>query len=207
MKLLLSPCAIGLAALTLLFLGKPAHAIKFSAVGGGNYSSTETAPTYNYSAKAAVGGGALMEIRLLPSVGLEIGALYLPRKYEISNNGYDYTTTQNQIQIPIVLRANLLNIFSLGVGGYVSKYTGKIDTQVTRTGTGPSPINASYGPAQLSTTDYGVVTSIAFYSSVSPLARFVLDARYVIGSKDNDLSFQDKKFRDFQLLAGLQVGL
>lgn len=194
--------AFGLAT---IFTATPAHALRVSLVGAANYSTPETKPAWDFNGKPAFGGGALLELGFIPGLGLETGALWLPRKYEVLNAGYTYTTEQNMVQVPLMLRARLANVFSLGIGGYYATYTGNIEYQRDRLGS--VPVVDTYGNQALSSDDYGVIASVAFYSSLTPLARFMLDARYVIGVKDNDNLFYEKKFRDIQILMGLQFGL
>jgi hypothetical protein len=193
-----------LAALAAALISPSAYALKLSVVGAGNYTNAESQAAYNYSAKTALGGGGMLELGIIPGVGLEIGAIFVPRQYEITSNGSSYTTKQNLLQVPVMLRANLMNVVSLGVGGYVGRYMGTPEYTVN---TGAAPSQISYGPGGLTRTDYGTIASLAFYSSLTPLARFVLDARYVISAKNSDSSANGRKFRDVQLLVGLQMGL
>jgi hypothetical protein len=193
-----------LAALALAFVSPSAHALKLSVVGAGNYSNADNQSTTGYGAKASIGGGGLLELSLIPTIGLEIGALFVPRQYAISGGSYDYSTKQNFLQVPVMLRANLMNVISLGVGGYVGRYMGEPEYTVN---SGVTPTRLGYGPGALSQTDYGTMASLAFYTPLTPLARFVFDARYVISAKNADQSANDRKFRDIQLLVGVQMGL
>ena len=197
--------ALALAATALT--ATPAHAVRISLVGAGNYSTPETTPSSDFNPKPAFGGGALLEFGIIPAIGIETGAIWVPRKYEVNNFGYGWTAEQTMVQVPLVLRARIGNVLSLGVGGYYAKYTGDIEYQNTRIAA-VRPVQIPYGAAALSDDDYGVVTSLAFYSSFGPLARLVFDARYIIGMKDNDLfPGYEKKFKDVQLLLGLQIGI
>lgn len=193
-----------LAALALSALPLSAHALKLSIVGAGNYANADNQSAADYSAKASFGAGGLLEFRLLPAIGLEVGALYVPRQYELGTNSSTYTTKQNLLQVPVMLRANLMNVLSLGVGGYYGKYLGS-PTYTAASGT--APLAGQYGSGGLASSDYGTIASLAVYTSLTPLTRLLFDARYVISAKAFDEAAPDRKFRDVQLLVGLQMGL
>jgi hypothetical protein len=170
-----------------------ANAMRFSLVGAANQSKPEYSPEVSTTGKFGFGGGGLLEFGLVPTLGLELGLLALPRKYEVGNT----LAEQSGFQVPVLLRAHLGNIFSLGVGGYYTKYGSDLKLNGATT---------TYSAANWSDTDYGIATSVAFYSSIGPMTRLLFDARYLIGAKDNDDGAAEKKFRDIQLLLGVQFG-
>lgn len=184
-----------------------AHALRFSLVGAGNYSEPKVAGI-KYNPILDFGGGALLEVGLVPFVGLEFGALYLPRKYSYTTVipiDTDITVTQKMTQFPVLLRAYLGELLSIGVGGYYAKYTGNIKVDY-RVGPYTSSYTSAYGTQNMTTEDYGFVGSLAFYIPFTPLTRFLLDARYTVSAKDNNPSGAELKFNDIQGLVGLQIG-
>lgn len=181
--------------LAILF-SSPAWAAKLSLVGGTNLSKPEMSPaTTAYKEKEAFGGGAMLEFGFLPAIGLEFGALYLPRKFEYSVGATPQTSEFNVYQFPVLLRATLGGILSLGVGGYYAHYP---DAPQVRDSLG--------NMLDHETSDYGVATSVAIYMPFSPISRFMIDGRYNIGVKDNLRSPREMKYNDLQILVGLQFG-
>lgn len=197
-----------LSALVLGLLSSPAFALKLSIVGVGNLSSPEPRPSFvDYTAEGAFGGGGLMELGLLPTLGLEFGALYAPRKFSYNTSpDVTVTKTMNMVQIPVVLRATLGGVLSLGLGGYYALYNSDQQTEV-KSDRGTVLSTSSYLLNNHEETDYGIVTSLALYVPFTPLSRFVLDGRYNMGVKDNDLGPNETKYNDIQILAGIQLGM
>ncbi|MFK4985673.1 hypothetical protein ACI4B7_28005, partial [Klebsiella pneumoniae] len=63
--------------------GGEAYAARLSLVGVAN-SSTPNEPGTSYTGETTYGGGVLLEMRMIPMFGPELGALYAPRKYTYS---------------------------------------------------------------------------------------------------------------------------
>lgn len=191
------------------FASAPASAVKLSLVGALNMSEPKSAGT-TYTAKNAFGGGAMLEFGLGPVFGFELGALSVPRKYEYaSSTGASMATvvaTQKMLQVPVLFRAYLGSLLSLGVGGYYSKFNGNYETETTTLGV---RINTSrtYASAGYTDSDYGFVSSLGIYMPLAPLFRLYFDGRYTVGIKDNSVDPNTEfKFNDIQALAGFQIG-
>lgn len=184
--------------LAIALFASPAWAIKLSLVGGANLTTPELSPANtNYEAKEAFGGGALLEFGMLPAVGLEFGALYLPRKFEYTVGASTLATSEfNTVQFPVILRATLGGILSLGVGGYYAYYPDAPDVR-----------DSTNARLTHDNSDYGVATSVALYMPFSPISRFMIDGRYNIGVKDNLPGSRELKYNDLQVLVGLQFGM
>lgn len=185
----------------------PAMAMKFSLVGAANLSTPEASPaTVTYSAVPDFGGGALLEFGLVPSVGLEFGGLYLKRNYDKANGFSKINTKLTMWQFPVVLKAYLADVLSLGIGGYYSKYKDDVHLE-TRTAAGTAFSRSSLSTELQEDSDYGLVTSLGIYIPFGTSARFMVDGRYNIGVKDNSTSSTELKYNDMQVLVGFQFGM
>lgn len=185
--------------LTILFSANPALAAKLSLVGAANLSTLEanfvSAP--DYKGKEAFGGGVLLEMGMMPAIGMEFGALYLPRKFEYSSGATANRVAElNMLQFPVLLRATLGGVLSLGVGGYYAIYKDR-----------PPVYNSIGNELSHTDSDYGVATSLALYMPFSPISRFMIDGRYNIGVKNNIAGTGELKYTDMQVLVGLQFGM
>lgn len=193
--------------LLVLLATSPAHAARLSFVGIVN-SSEPNEPGTTYTGVPAYGAGVLLEFRMLPMIGIEFGALSTARKFDYKGtvpNNFSTTVEGKMYEFPVLLRAHLGSLLSLGFGGYYARAIGDAGFSSTINGIKIST-SQSYASLRQSTSDYGVVTSAALYLRLIPLVRFVIDGRYTIGVKDNDLGPGTRKYNDMQLLAGLQIG-
>lgn len=197
------------AALLILALLTPysAHAMRFSVVGAANMSEPKTAGT-NYKASNGFGYGALLEFVPMPFFGMEMGVLSLPRKYETGVTTPDTYTSKismKMIEVPLVLKAYLGHAMSIGIGGYWAKYKDSVTYENIYPGGSVTMNTKTLKEAGNSATDYGLVTSLGLYFPIAPLTRIIIDGRYTLGAKDNDLGGGKKTFNDIQLLGGIRV--
>ena len=189
MSLLLLLCA--------LFGPAPAQALKLSAVGMINSSQPVVSPaTTDYESERALGLGALVELPLMPAIGIEAGFLRTGRKFEYEALGRKAETSYRMWEVPLLLRATLGGVLSIGAGGYYASYAG---TPVVKDGNGNAFTHGG--------SDFGLATSLALYVPVAPLVSVLLDGRYNMGAKNNAGDSGDVKYRDSQLLVGLQLGM
>ena len=173
-----------LLAFVALFFSLPAQAARLSFVGVAN-SSQPTQPGTEFTPATAYGGGALLEFRLLPMIGLELGGLYAPRKASYSTVTpviSKVTVTTKVYEFPALLKLHLGHFFAFGVGGYYAK--GKGDATVeTDIGGAKTTQNETFAQLQQSDSDYGIATSLALTTRLAPLTYFLLDGRYLIVRK------------------------
>ena len=185
-----------------------AHAARISLVGVAN-SSEPREPGVEYTGRPGYGAGLLLEFKFLPLVGLELGALVMPRTYESSTVVPTVTTTKYSAKIyqfPALLRMHLGRVLSFGVGGYYARAAGDITTE-TKSSAGTSAQTTTYTARSQTTTDFGALASLALYFRLAPLTHLTFDGRYAMGMKNNStIAGSDRKFNDMQLLAGLQFG-
>lgn len=91
--------------------------VGFSVVGAGSIGLTNFSVAGNsVKGKPGYGGGVIADLGLAFS-SLEIGALYLNRKYETTLLGVTTTTTDSVLHVPVMLRLGTLLTF--GVGAYL----------------------------------------------------------------------------------------
>jgi len=194
--------------LILLALGAPAEAARISLVGLAN-SSTPSSPGVQYSGETSYGAGVLLEGRMAPMFGFEIGAMYAPRKFSYSTavpNATTVTSTNKVYEFPALLRFHLGRKFSLGFGGYYEVGKGNISQQTT-SDAGSSTQNLTYASQHQTDSDYGLLGSAQMAFRLTPLTHLIFDARYLMGLKNNStVAGSSRKYNDFELLAGLQFG-
>lgn len=182
-----------------------AYAMKLSAVGA-MVSSQPAETTQIHDANSSLGAGVLLELGMVPMIGLELGALSISRKSSQTVGTTTTMTKKELYEFPVLLRVNLGSMLSFGFGGYYARYQGKIFEEAT---TGASVTSAEYAYSDKFATqhDYGLATSLALYFPLAPLAKFMIDGRYTMGLRDNDTrETYQIKYNDYQVLAGLQVG-
>jgi hypothetical protein len=189
-----------------LLTSTPAFALKLSGVGVADWSTPKVIGS-DYKALPSYGLGALLEFRVMPFVGFEIGALSVPRRFE-----YVKPNTENKVQykmkmtqIPVQLKAYLGRSIAFGVGAYYAKFneTGSYDITIDGVTTSGTDTLASQNQ---SASDYGLVTSLALYFHIAPFTKFLIDARYTMGIKDNNPGVGTTHYNDVQALTGLQFG-
>jgi len=194
--------------LCLFLIALPAHAARVAVVGVAN-SSTPNTPGVEYSAETSYGAGLLLEGRMVPMFGFEIGAIYAPRKFSYSTaipNATTVTSSGKVYEFPALLRLHMGRTFSLGFGGYYAMGKGDI-TQETTSEAGKSTQSVTYASQSQTDSDYGLLGSAQLRFRLTPLTFLLFDARYLMGLKNNStVAGSDRKYNDFELLAGLQLG-
>jgi hypothetical protein len=220
-------------ALIVAFLAMPsAHALSVSAVGTGNFTSAKTDPATTTvsgteltqsSGKASlgIGGGALLGISAGTFLELEIGALKIARKYEVKTataSSTDLSTyTQGAVQLPLLLRFNLLPFLSIGAGGFYNLGMGDIKKSSVETASDgtveTSSSKGSFSSFGLKKNDFGALVSLGIYVPVAPKISFIVDGRYALGLSDvnanpgSSTPVVKQKYTDIQVLAGLRISI
>lgn len=168
-------------ALATIVAAPAAHALDLAAVGVLNLPNQSTDPEVDLDGKLGFGFGGLATFGIAPMVGLQVGALYVPSKYEVAGT----TVTSDALNIPLAVRVSPIDLLSVGVGGY---YTASMETN--------------------GTSDLGLLGSAAVKFPLAPLLGIVVDARYLFGIKDlAESDAASTKTRDIQVLVGLNFGI
>ena len=181
-----------LSILLLFFCFDSAQATELSLVGGLNYAAPtqkisgvgqnwtgNAAPTYGFFINTSIFGTAF---------DAETGLLFLTSTYgQPDSQGNMSDKTMHSTQIPFLLRFNIDEAISLGVGGYLA-YTGE----------GRDPA--------LSVGDQGLVADIRAKFHVLPQIHLLLDARYQHGLANQAIISTDSyNTRSVQFLAGIGI--
>lgn len=183
----------------------PSAQASLSLIGGGTMVKTivtTSGVSRSNDAKLGIGGGLFYEARLGRTVGLELGALYVKRKWG-TDTASAYVT---MIEAPIVFRFWFGKAFSLGIGGYMSYGMGDI---ISETSTGTTT-TTSYEAAGYKKMDYGIVASMGTHLPLSNSVGLVFDGRYVYGlANGNDTATSSTitlQYSGIELFAGLRFG-
>jgi hypothetical protein len=195
--------------LALVFGAQAAHAgpMHFSVFGDGAYSKETVAvtgiPSVSSNTKLGFGGGAQVEFGLGPMAGLEVGAVYLGRKTDISPlNPAFGELTYHYLQVPVQVRIWLNHFITVGVGGYYAMALGDI--------TDANGNTATYSTAGLKKSDLGLIGSLGFNVPLAPTTSLMAEGRYAMGLQDiNDpaVAGASTKWTDIQMLVGLRFGM
>lgn len=182
---------------------------KFSFFGGvDQVSIRKTNITGAYTGKLGMAGGLGVEFMLGSKVGLELDAIYVQRKWDLTASGITVTTAASYVEVPLLLRFWLGQVFSLGAGGYYAQGIGKLKlTSSLSSLTLPDASFTSYG---LKSKDYGAVGVAGFNFKLGSSAAFLLEGRYVYGLSEGlqpgPAASASWKFSDIQGFAGLRFG-
>jgi len=179
-----------------------ADALKLAAVGTANFSgpriNTGTGPVTS-SSTLGLGIGGLASFPLVPDFRLETGLLYIKSVYSFSGTEF----TLNHLQIPAVVRFDLLPFLSLGGGFYYSFGLGNVGTRV-----GNVTTDVTYDAFNLSSSDLGAIVSAALDLTIGPASSLLVDVRYLYGLKNlTNLAGQTFRLSSFLFLVGVKFGL
>lgn len=159
---------------------------------------TITNLTVSGKSKIGYGAGVLFDASLASVMSVEFGLLFVNRKSESTSSfsvlGVPQTDTStdslNYIELPVILRAWLTPMFSLGAGGYYAQ-----------------GIGSKFSGSGVTKNDYGAIGSAQLRLPMGGSA-FLLDGRYNYGFKNVNASSValDLKYREIELLVGVTFG-
>jgi len=136
--------------------------------------------------------------------GLEIGAWYLNRKFEIGNNTLRVVRSVPTLMVPVEARISLLNIVSISAGPFAAFKMGDATNEV-QSGTTTA---FSFSSTQRKTTEFGGTIAAEVGLPIAPLTHLTFQGRYWHGfTNAADDSVFDEKISDITLLAGLRFGM
>ncbi|MCM2323628.1 MAG: porin family protein [Oligoflexia bacterium] len=199
----------------LLASSHAASAFELGAYGGLNFEGSALSPATNpLSAKSSLALGATVGMDMVPMlISIETGLYMVERKMGGAlplgvslTAGVDPTTyslSYNALEIPLIARFKPIPFLSPGIGVFYSWDTSKQTTEYTN----PAG-NQVKSENPVSRTDYGLIGSVQARMPLVPLLSLTVDARYLIGLKDNGYDNANTlKLREFQLLGGLTFSL
>ena len=152
-------------------------------VSSSSFSVSGVSVTSASQADSGLGFGALAGISVAPFIEFETGGLYVSRKYKsvLTTLGTPTTNSYSQhaLEIPLLLRVNLIPFVSVGAGAYYAIGMGDVsDNNGTKTTTG------SYSSFGLKSNDLGLQVSAAVHFPIMIATSLILDARYSYGLTD-----------------------
>ncbi len=157
------------------------------------------------SRKLGIGGVVSLGMRSgAEPIGLELGAWYLQRKFEIGNNSLRLVRKVPTLFVPVELKLHLADVFSIGAGGFGAFRIGEMEDEVQAGNT----TAFSFSSDQRKSTEFGWTASMEFVLPLAPTTGLALQARYFGGLSDssNDGAFNEK-IDDFVLMAGIKLGM
>jgi hypothetical protein len=191
----------------LLFILFPtlSYALDFTEFGMLTYSgprvSDPSDPSLEVSRSFSWGGGITLGFKVFQKIDIEPGIIYGGSAFSTTSNqapNTDYSMTH--AHFPLVVRYWLSDVFSAGGGVYYTHGTGNINI----TQNGITDVKG-YNDLLWNTDDIGFVMSLRFRSPINDLMSFVIDGRFLLGTRNMDNSETGKSFmtREFQGLAGI----
>lgn len=192
------------AVLALLGAASTAHA-EWGVLGGINIFSPKAADpsvtSFKANGKMAIAGGLYLARNFTPKFKLELDALYVQRKFQVTGTGLDNTLDSTALQIPLIARFNFNPFWNIGVGLY---YEMALGDKIKQT----AGVDTTYSARELKKSDYGALGSLQFRIPAGPV-KILIDGRYVYGLTEQDTNTADgstSKNRYIQAFAGIGWG-
>jgi len=137
-------------------------------------------------------------------LGLQIGAWYLHRKFEIDDSSLRVVRTVPTLLVPVELKFFPTGILSVSGGGFAAFRIGDATDEVQLGNTSLF----SFSSAQRKSTEFGLTLAAEAEIPVAPMTGFIAEARYWRGlSNSADNSVFNEKIDDLTLMLGLRFGM
>jgi len=161
----------------------PSKAADLSLVGGLNNCMPSGATTW--SSKSSFGFGALIASDNSPILNLEIGIIYVPRKFLETLTERNLTV----LEFPVLLKVTAIPFIFFGVGGYYARV-----------------IDANGADTVFDSNDYGLGADIGLRLPIAPKIGLMADLRYLFGLANVDKRANTTlNMRNFEILVGLTI--
>ncbi len=151
--------------------------------------------------KIGYGAGALLEFPLSDGLGIETGALYVRRKFEIGNPSFRLTRTVPTLFVPLEARFWLGDFLSVAGGAFGAIRVGSQSDEVTS----GSTTLASVSSGNRESTEFGATAAATLNLAAAGKSGLFIEARYNRGfsnaSKDG---IYDEHIDDLLVLVGLR---
>jgi Outer membrane protein beta-barrel domain len=172
----------------------------FSLVGTSAASTASMPGGPHLVSPLGFGAGALLGIPLNDWVDMETGALFLSRvsRFVEPELGVAFEGRQSVLQLPLLMRLNLLGGFSVGLGGYANLANQNVEYYSSSYA---MPNRGGWRPD-----DFGLLASAGLSVPLLPACHLLLDARYAYGLGRFQASAAAPT-REAQGLVGLQFVL
>lgn len=164
--------------------------------------SDTTGAAVSTDKKIGIGFGALVSVYSTTAFTLEAGLISLSRQYALSASPAE-TIGLKMLEVPILLRFDLLPIVSVSAGAYLALGMGDISKSNPTSST-----TETYNANSLGKTDYGLQASASLTLPILPTMKFLIDLRYLYGIANLDTrAGASFKFSDIQLLGGIRISI
>lgn len=194
-------------------LAAPAHnacAVTLSGVGLANFTnptfSTTSTTGLGLSGGATAGFGLLASSELMPGFVLEIGALWVPRKFSNDDSSGQSLSTTNAkwLEVPLLLRFTGLPLVSIGIGPYYAHGLGNVVISQPAT----PDTSVDYSAVGQTQNDFGLEGSVGARIPVVPQIGIVADLRYLFGLiNQSSLDNTTVHYRSLELLFGISIDI
>ncbi len=152
----------------------------------------------------SLGAGALLESALTDSVGIEIGALYIARKFEIGNEALKLTRTVPTVFFPLEARLWVGNMLSFAGGVFAAARVGNQHDEIT---SGNATLG-SFSSGNRKNVEYGMTVAGTLNIATVNKTGIFLEGRYNRGFTNSarDGLFEER-IDDLWLMAGARLDL
>ncbi len=153
--------------------------------------------------RLSYGVGLLIGSQVTSVIGIETGALLVNRSFQYGSDNFNFIQSQYILQIPLLARLSLGQVFSLGAGPFLSLPVGGVRNSYTIG-------NSTSAPFEIDRkiTELGLQAAATFALSVAAETHAFLEGRYAYGM--TALNSDDSNYantNDFSTLLGLRMTL
>lgn len=150
------------------------------------------------------GAGLLLEAPINPTVGIELGGMFVARRFGIANNLLGVTRSIPTLMVPLEARIWLGNIFSIAAGGFAAF---QLSAPTDEASIGGTPLG-SFSLGSRQGTAWGLTGALTLNVATVDKAGIFLEGRYSRGLSNSasDGIFQES-IDDLLLMAGARFEL
>jgi len=188
-----------------LTLSLTSQAFDISALGGVTISnfSQATPLAASSSGGTGYGVGGLVNLGLVPIIGIETGLFYMQHTVNLTNipvSGQNGSITSNNLSLPIMLRFTPVKFFSVEAGGYLGLSATASETITSS--------NSSSTSSLTGVNDNGLIGGVSLNVPLMPglYARFSGFYEYGLTNLSSGAS-PAVNTRNIDLLAGIMIGI
>ena len=153
--------------------------------------------------RLSYGVGVLIGSQVGSVIGIETGALLVNRSFQYGSDNFNFTQSQYILQIPLLSRLSLGQMFSLGAGPFLSLPVGGVRNSFTIGTSTSTPFEIDR-----KITELGIQAAATFALPIAPTTHIFLEGRYAYGLDaldSNDASYANTN--DLSTLIGVRMTL
>lgn len=145
------------------------------------------------------GFGGLVEANINGFLGIETGAMFVKRQYEVSGTLGSVVQQTNRIHVPVLVKFWPTNFLYVGAGPYASFKTGSVNTALNAGNTPIGDINTSADDD----VEIGYDLSLGVNFAVAGKTGIFVEARYSSPFESED----SERYEELTALAGVKLAL